>query len=312
VPTIDRYIYRVVADGNAALQSVITGESDILVGVPYTAVEPTRQSNPDLNIVDYETVLFNFYHTFQGEGALFADVNIRQALHFALDRQLIADIAYQGFAEPAMGTQPVLSVAYAPDRINTVYNYDPDRARQLLADAGWVDSDGDGIVEKDGQRLSFEMIYSEGVPTYEQQVPYMQQAWREVGMEMIPTQIPFPTLSDQVESGNYQMCLQGFSWSPSGEQYIMFNCDFTPPNGFNRMHYCNPEHDELENAALVELDPAARVELLIEASNIVNDEAAVGVIVFRKEVAANGPRVHNFYPNGYSTTWSVSKVWVDQ
>ena len=314
VPVIDRYIFRVVADGNAALQSVITGESDILVGVPYTAVEPTRQSNPDLTVVDYETVLFNFYHTYQNpeSDSLFKEIPVRQALHFALDRELVAQVAYQGFAEPAMGTQPVLSVAYAPDRINTVYNYDPDRARQLLEEAGWVDSDGDGIRERDGVKFSFEMIYSEGVPTYEQQVPYMQQAWREIGLEMVPTQIPFPTLSDQVESGNYAMCLQGFSWSPSGEQYIMFNCDFTPPAGFNRMHYCNPEHDELENAALVELDAEARVELLIQASNIVNDEAAVGVMVFRKEVTASGPRVRNFYPNGYSTTWSLSRVWVTQ
>ncbi len=312
VPNIDRYIFRVQADGNAALQSVVTGESDILVGVPYAAVEPTRQSNPDLTIVDYETVLFNFYHTFQGEGALFADVNLRQALHFALDRQLVADVAYQGFAEPANGTQPVLSVAYAPDRINTVYNYDPDRARQLLEDAGWTDSDGDGVREKDGTKLSFEMLYSEGVPTYEQQVPYMQQAWREVGIEMIPTQLPFPTLSDQVATGNYNMCLQGFSWSVDGAQIIMFGCDYTPPAGFNRMHYCNPAYDELENAARVEVDPAARVELLIEASNIVNDDAAVGVMVFRKEVTASGPRVHNYYPNGYSTMWSIGKVWVDQ
>ncbi len=311
VANIDRYIFRVQADGNAALQSVITGESDVLVGVPYAAVEPTRQSNPDLSVIDYDTTLFNFYHTFQGEGALFADVNLRQALHFALDRQLVADIAYQGFAEPAMGTQPVLSVAYAPDRINTIYSYDPDRAGQLLDEAGWVLGD-DGVRAKDGTRLSFEMIYSEGVPTYEQQVPYMQQAWRDVGIEMVPTQIPFPTLSDQVSSGNYQMCLQGFQWSVDGGQIIMFGCDYTPPAGFNRMHYCNPAYDELELAAIVEVDPAARVELLIEASNIVNDEAAVGVMVFRKEVTAIGPRVHNFYPNGYSTLWSITKTWVDQ
>ena len=70
------------------------------------------------------------------------------------------------------------------------------------------------------------MIYSEGVPTYEQQVPYMQQAWREVGIEMVPTQIPFQTLSDQIDSGNYQMCLQGFSGASTARKIIMFGCEY--------------------------------------------------------------------------------------
>lgn len=314
VPNIDQYILRMVGDGNAALQSVITGESDIFIGVPYTQVEPTRQGNPDLDLFIYETVLFNFYHTNQNpeKEELFLDIPVRQALQYGLDRQLIADVAYQGFAEPANGTQPVLSWAYAPDRINTVYNYDPDLARQLLEEAGWVDSDGDGIREKDGRKFSFEMIYSEGVVTYEQQVPYMQQAWREIGIEMIPTQIPFPTLSAQVEAGDHAMCLQGFSWSLNGSQDIMFACDRTPPNGFNRMHYCNPEYDALEEAARTELDYDTRIDLLIQASNIVNDEAAIGVIVFRNDITVAGPNLNNYHANGYGQLWALTKVWVNQ
>jgi len=312
IPYIDRFIFRVVADGNTAIQSVVTGESDI-ANVPYAQVEPLRQSSPDLTITDYETTLFNFYHVNQDPEklTLFTEIPVRQALHYALDRQLLADTAYQGFAVQADGTQPVLSVAYAPDRVNTIYNYDPDTARALLDEAGWVDSDGDGIREKDGVKFSFECVYSEGVPTYAQQIPYMQQAWREIGVEMIPTAVPFPTLSDQVESGNYAMCVQGFSWGFNGDQYIMFGCESTPPNGFNRMHYCNPAYDELREQSRTELDDATRIDLIIEASNILNDEMAAGVIVFRKDVYASTPRLHNYTPNGYGEVWSIGKTWVD-
>jgi len=312
IPVIDQYIYRVNADPNSALQSLVTGESDI-ADVPFTQAVSLRESNPELNVVDYDTLAFNYYYTQQdpARNPFFSDPAVRQALHYALDRQLVAEQVYQGFAIQADGTQPVLSVAFAPDRVNTVYNYDPEMAMSLLEGAGWVDSDGDGIREKDGAKFSFECLYSEGVATYAQQLPYMQQVWREVGVEMIPTAQPFPTLSQNSESGNFQMAVAGFNWSVDGSQIPMFGCESVPPAGFNRMGYCNPAYDDLENQARVELDPQARIDLLIEASNIVNDEAVVGIMVFRKSIVGSAPRMHNFIPNGYSTVWSLSKVWVE-
>ncbi len=312
VPVIDRYIYRVIADAATAVQSLTTGESDI-ADIPFTQAETLRASNPELNIVDFETTAFNYYYTQQdpARSPYFVDVPVRQALQYALDRELVAETVYQGFAVQANGTQPVLSVAYAPDRINTIYNYDPEKANSLLEQAGWVDADGDGIREKDGVKFSFECLYSEGVATYEQQIPYMQQAWREVGVEMIPTAVPFPTLSDASESGNFHMAVAGFGWDVDGSQIIMFGCESKPPQGFNRMGYCNPEYDELENQARRELDPEKRIDLLIQASNIVNDDAVVGIMVFRKSIVGSSPRLHNFFPNGYGTVWSISKVWVE-
>ncbi len=311
VPYVDRYIYRVIVDPNANLQSLVTGESDI-ADVPFTQAVSLRASNPELNVVNFDTLAMNYYHVNQDETkeTLFLDPLVRQALHYALDRELIAETVYQGFAIQANGTQPVLSQAYAPDRTNTVYNFDPDMARSLLEQAGWVDSDGDGIVEKDGVKFSFEFIYSEGVATYVQQIPYMQQAWREVGIEAIPSAIPFQTLLDETDNGTYQMTVQGFNWSPDGAQIAMYGCEFTPPSGFNSMRYCNEEFDRLETAAITELDPEARIDLLIEASNIVNDEVATGIIVFRQSIVGSSPRLNNYIPNGYGTVWSISKTWV--
>lgn len=314
VPYIDRFIYRVIVDPGANLQSLIAAETDIAT-VPFQQGQTLQTSNPELIVTAYDTLNMNYYHVNQDpeKETLFTDPLVRQALQYALDRQLIADTVYLGFAIQADGTQPVLSQAYAPDRTNTIYNYDPDMARSLLEQAGWVDSDGDGIVEKDGQKFSFECIYSEGVATYLQQIPYMQQAWREVGIEMIASAIPFPTLLDETDNGTYQMTVQGFQWSVDGAQVAMYGCESTPPAGFNSMRYCNPEYDALEAAAMVELDQEARVDLLIEASNIVNDEAATGIIVFRQSIVANQPRLQNYQPNGYTAEIGImNKVWVQQ
>jgi peptide/nickel transport system substrate-binding protein len=311
VPVIDTYFYKVVAEATTAIAELQTGESDV-IEIPFAQANDLRESNPELNIVDFDTLNFNFFVMNQDEAKfdIFTDVKVRQALLYALDRDLLADIVYDGFAIRADGTQPVLSIAFAPDRINTVYNYDPEKAAALLEEAGWTVG-GDGIRENDGQRLSFECNYSEGAPTYLAQIPYMQQAWREVGIEMLPSAIPFPTLSENLDTGSFQMSVLGFSWTVDGGQEAMFACEQTPPNGFNYMHYCNEEYDALVEPSKRELDVEKRIDILVEMSNIVNDDAAVGITVFRKSIYGGSPRLHNFFPNGYSEVWWLTRAWLE-
>lgn len=310
IPVIDTYTYQVLVDPESTIASLQTGATD-LIEVPFAQATQVREANPDLQIIDYDTLDFNFYIANQDESrtSLFTDVRLRQALHYALDRDLIAETVFGGFAIRADGTQPVLSIAYDPERINTIYTYDPETAVALLEEAGWV-AGADGIREKDGQRLSFECTYSEGYPAYLQQIPYMQQAWRDVGVEMLPAAIPFPTLLENINAGNFEMTVLGFGWDPDGGQDIMFGCDMTPPTGYNWMHYCNEEYDALIEPSKTELDQEARVDVLIEQSNIVNDEMAVGITVFLKDIYGASPRVRNFFPNGYSTVWWLTRAWL--
>jgi peptide/nickel transport system substrate-binding protein len=307
-PVIDTYTYQVIADPSSAVATLQTGAADIMGEVPFGQAKALRESNPELQVVDYDTTDFNYYMANQDPAR--TDVRVRQALQYALDREVIANTVFDGFAIRADGTQPVLSIAYAPDRINTIYTYDPDRARSLLEEAGWVEG-SEGVREKDGVKLSFEMTYSEGYAPYEVQVPYMQQAWREVGVEMIPVVLPFPTLLENDQAGNYQMSLLGFSWDPDGGQDTMFACDMVPPNGFNLQRYCNPEYDALVQPSKTELDVEKRIDILIEMSNIANDDVAVGITVFLKDITGASPRVHNFFPNGYDTVWWLTRAWVN-
>jgi peptide/nickel transport system substrate-binding protein len=312
IPTIDTFTIRVVPEPSAAVQTLVTGEADIHV-IPAAQADGLKTSNPELTIVDYDTTGFTYFipHQDASKVTLFTDARVRQALLYALDRQGAADQFLFGYAIQADGTQPVLSNAYAPDQVNTIYNYEPDVAKSLLDEAGWVDSDGDGVREKDGTKLSFELLYSEGSQLYVQLIPYMQQAWGEVGIEMIPTQMPFSALIEQVIAGTYQMAIAGFTWGVDGDQGVMFRSDAVPPDGFNRARYSNPEYDRLNDEQLTELDVERRRQLLIDQSNIVNDDAAVGIMFFTKTIVGSAPRLHNFHPNGYSQIWSINWLWLD-
>ena len=312
VPHIDRFIYQVVGEASTILAGLQTGATDV-GDVPFAEADALIESNPDLQVVPYDTTNMNYYHCNQDvtKTELYSDVNVRQAMLYALDRTLLADMVYFGYAIQADGTQPVLSIAYDPSKVNTIYNYDPAKAMELLEASGWVDSDGDGIREKDGQKLTMEVIYSEGTATYPVQIPYMQDAWREVGIEAVTSAIPFQTLLDDTDAGNYGVCVQGFQWSIDGGQDAMFWSEMTPPNGFNSMRYSNPDYDALVIPSKTEVDPEKRIEILTEMSNIVNDDVAVGINVFRQNIMAASPVVHNFFPNGYGAFWWINKAWVD-
>ena len=310
---LDQYIFRVVEDQNAAQQSLVTGESDILQLQPAQAVS-LLGSNPEIQQFAYDVYSFAFFAPNQdpARSNLFLDVPTRQALMYSLDRDLVAESIYQGYAIRADGSEPVPSPAYAPDRMNTIYTYDPEKAKALLAEAGWADSDGDGILEKDGVKFSFECEYPSGNATYEQLLPYMQQEWAAIGIEMTPIVLPFPTLLDHVTSGQFVMAVVGFTWDTDPDQGTMFRTDAKVPAGFNLTAYSNPEYDRLNDLQNFELDFEKRIELIIEQTNIVNDDVATCVTTFNKTIQSASPRVNNYFPNAYSKYWSYGYTWLSQ
>lgn len=309
VPVVDEWIYRVLPDDAAAVQAVKTGESDVLITVPAPQTQEVEDTDGvHVNISDSFNFTYYITNLDPAKTTLFQDVAVRQALLTALDKQGIVDTVYAGFGEVANGTQAKMSWAYAPDRIRTHYDYDPDRANQLLEDAGWVDSDGDGVREKDGQKLSFKFTISEG-STGENLAAVFQENWAEIGAEMNPEIIPFTTQLEKLDAYDFEVSLLGFAWSPDPGQGIMFRCD-SYGGGFNYAKYCNPHYDELDDQQVRELDHAKRLELLIELSNIANDDVPVGIFRFAVNRTAVNDRVQNFYPNAFGTFWSMPWTWL--
>ena len=183
----------------------------------------------------------------------------------------------------------------------------------MLADAGWADADGDGTVEKDGTKLAFELMYNTGSATTDQYVAAIQEMWKAVGIEATPNAVDFgqvlvPALTTTFD---FQVVFVGFNWDATGDQSAMFKSDQRGA-GFNFCDYKNPEVDKLLDAANKELDQAKRVELLIEANDLINEDLPVAVLWFRKDRDAYNIRLNNFLPNGPGgLLWSIPFVWVN-
>ena len=310
VPYLDAYTMRVWPDQTAAVNALINGEIDAvaLESADVAAVEGT----PGVAVVQFPSRGF-LYYEFNLDPEVttkWQDQRVRQALLYALDRESIANDILLGYAEVAQGTQPAVSYAYAPDQITTKYTHDPEKAVALLEEAGWTDSDGDGIRDKDGEALSFELLYPGGLSEWDQLVAYVQDAWSVVGVGATPRALEFPALIEATTTNpTFDIAFYRFAWDASFIQDSMFGCDQYQV-GFNDMKYCNPELDDIFAESKRTFDEDARRELLIQASNIVNDEQPVAVLVFEKGKEAFNDSLQNYRPG----TWGVdlTQVWIQQ
>ena len=309
-PALDQYIYKVVKDGTVLVAQLKTGEVDYGNVTAALYEEMTRQAN--VNAVKYETYSF-FFYTYQldtARTALFQEKAVRQALAYALDREAMLKAINFGLGTIGAGTEPVLSWAYAPDQITTKYTYDPNKANQLLDQAGWVKG-SDGIRAKGGQKLSFTMWGQSGSPVIDGYIASMQQLWKAIGVDCIPKTEEFSSLVARLtESHDFEMVIVGFSWGVDPDQTSMWATQ-SYGGGFNLNKYSNPQVDTILKQALSELDQEKRKQLYIQMQNIVVDDAPSIILYFTQTPAAVNKRVHNLKPNAVATRWNSQTWWVE-
>jgi peptide/nickel transport system substrate-binding protein len=307
---IKEYIFRIFPDSESQFNAFLNGEID-RVNLEPEQVE-TVKNTPDLDWASYPDRGFTYYefNLNPDTTTLFQDTAVRQALMYALDRDAIVKNIFLGFAEVAQGTQPQISYAYAPQEITTPYTYDPEKAKQLLAQAGWTDTNGNGTVDKGGQELSFELLYASGSAWRDSLTAYMQDAWKAIGVDMKPHAMELSAMNDATTiNPTFQVAMYGFQWDATFIQDALFGCAQYQV-GFNDMKYCNPTLDELNREAKREFDKEKRRELLVQAANIVNDDQPVGIIDFQMGITGWNKRVHNERPGAWGNQSYVG-IWVE-
>ncbi len=308
-PALDEYIFKVVKDSTVAVSQLKTGEADY--GAIAASFYEDMAKQPNLTVAKYDTYSFVFlgFQLDQAKTGLFQQKEVRQALAYAIDREAIARGIYFGLAKVAVGTMPVLSWAYAPDQVTAKYPYDPQRANQLLDEAGWRRG-SDGIRARDGKRLSFTMWVVAGIKEHEQAATVIQQQWKAVGVEVSPKTEEFTAwLTRMTERKDFESFIVGFGWGSDPDQSSMWSCGGAK-SGFNLNSYCNPKVDELLGRGLSELDQEKRKAAYTEMQNILGEDLPSHVLLFAQATAAVNKRVCNLFPNAINVWWNAHTHWV--
>lgn len=267
---LDTITYRFIPEDSTRVTALETGEVQFIDFTPPQQVdrlEADDRFNVDLLYVPGLPQILQI----NVDKAPTSDQAVRQAIQHAVNHQAIVDVVWFGKAEPAYGVLASTTPGYWPG-VEEVYPYDPERARQILDEAGWTVG-ATGVREKDGQPLELLYVTSTAqVPTGE----IIQAMLGEVGIALT-----IEALSSQASLAKYQENqhhigrLGEITNDPSTMCFPIHSENITTGTQGNRSRYSNPEVDRLCDEAARETDWARRVELYEELQRIVADEAFI-------------------------------------
>lgn len=277
-PAVDELVLVQFADDAGALAAMNSGEVDVIFGqVAPEQIEllGAQEGVEILQGPEYTNQLI-YYDT---QLAPFDDAAVRQAISLAVDRQDLVDTVFLGAATAgnAGWTHPD-SPAFNPEVETT---YDVEAANGLLEEAGYTDSDGDGIREYDGEPMSFEMLTPSGDSLRLRSAELVSTMLAEVGIEVTVSAVEQATWEEAVWPGfdvnqgrNYQMAMWGWSaptQADPGQTAALLHSD--PVKGsLNLTGYDNPEADELSDQLLTEGDETARQDILNQLQVLIAEE----------------------------------------
>ena len=315
-PILDTVVVRFIPDAESYLAALKNGDADVGTFVAFSDL-PELEATGTLDIGVYASGYNEaWYLNVSAETAhpAMLDVNVRKALALAFNREQITQDLLLGYTYPAV-TYWEHTPYSAPDL--AAYPYDPEMAAQLLDEAGWVDSNGDGIRDKDGTELSLRFATNTRQIRMDVQV-VVQQAMRDLGIDIVlenyPSDIFFNGYADggPVATGNFDIA----EWSSSPNAFpdpdtVRFMCSDIPtpddPVGDNWQGYCNPALDELfaEQARTVDYD--ARVAVFHEISHMMYDDVIWIGVWYDADTWILNTRLQNVQINGASPFWNINQ-----
>lgn len=271
VPFVDTVVWRFIPEDETRLTALMTGEVDVIDEVPPTQVE-TLKSDPNFNVLIYiKPGVAQVYHL-NAQLPPTNELAVRQAVNYAIDQKTISEVIFHGTRPPAYGLFMPASPYYNPE-VESMYPYNPEKAKELLEAAGWVDTDGDGIREKSGRKLVINFITYPGFVA-EAPAEMAQAMLREVGIQMDITVTTGSAMMEQcgmVDSA-YNSCLCGDSAVDTAMEAYYF-CHSDMIGVFNFSHYATPELDALIETALRTLDENEKQEALFKIQKIWMEQA---------------------------------------
>lgn len=285
-PNIPNVIFKVTSE-DTRMQMLQTGEIDMDM---VTVGEDNVNSLINAGFIDLNIFPTNGYGYigFNVNNDKFMDQKVRQALAYGLNRAEIVEASFPGgYADVINVPQSKESWAYTPGK--NAYEYNPEKAAELLDEAGWVVG-SDGIREKDGEKLEIKFTASTPNSVNDAIIPVAQQNYEEIGVKFVAEQMDFNAVREKVNSGNAEMFFMAWGLTPATDATNLFGTDGSQ----NKLGYSNPKVDELLAAGLKETNIEKRTEIYHELYDLLNEDLPYIFMYQRRDMWAINSRVKGF------------------
>ena len=306
-PNIDGVTFQKFDNADARITALTTGDIDAVTEFPATAVSALQNAeNVEVHIADVAAggslrdIILNVVAddacpadggVCSGHPAL-KDLAVRQALAHATDKQQIIDVATLGTAAPGLSmVPPGLGDYYASDIED--YAFDVAAANALLDDAGYEDSDGDGIREcladQDCETgdLTFRFNYADDIDTAPREAELLQGMWEQIGVAIEIQGLDADALTSVCcPAFDYDIMLWGWGSDPDPAFLLGVGLCSEIDSGFSETGYCDPDFDALYDQQAIELDHDARVDQIHEMQQMLIDDVPYIITYYSQEIEA--------------------------
>lgn len=317
---VDAVTLRFIPDNGARVLALQSGDVDMIIPVPRDNV-PLVEAIPDVELYVSEPIAYwALYFATKNQAPpydLLTDVQLRQAINYALDRETIVNQIFDGYAQVATSlTPPTVN----PDVDQNVqgFTYDPDRALELFAEAGWADSDGDGVLDKDGEPLMLVLV--SGFPPAEEAKPIPEVVQGQLKAIGIDAQLmEFNDVGAYydfiIDSGEMHIILESGSWNTPDLSFLTWTvfCGCNPEGEaiLYERFWLNDDFDQgvLDSQAAENADGATSAAVRT-AQVMVDEFTGVAPIAYVPQIAAAYSYVKGFqvHPSNYSQTWNSVSI----
>lgn len=299
---VDEVVFRFLKDDDTRILEFKKGTIHVLSDVPATYVSDLKKV-PGVKIESNLGKVME-YLGMNNKNPMFQDVRVRQALAMAVDRAPINQVAHSGYAKPLFGPLPPTVPGYS-EKIEGLakgmYAKNLEKAKSLLAEVGYKDSNKDGILVKDGKPFSFELLVT-AEPAYQRIAQILQSQFKEIGVDMKITITDVPTLKDRAKKGNYDMYLLYWGYSDPEILNLLFGV-----KNSNRMYVDNPELEKLLLKGRLVTNVEERMKVYEQAQEILVKEAP-WIPLFTSETVTATQGIEGFKINPYTGDMSLKDI----
>ena len=298
--------------------SLLNGEIDVLYNLAAAEVENVEAMD-EVSVYNYEMLTVYYIGLNQLVESL-SDLRVRQALSYGLDKQTIINTVYgEGNAYVCDDVFP--SNHWSHSENVTVYEYNPEKAKALLEEAGYTMNDSTGYYEKDGQTLH--LTYDMSTSTDGKAVAALvQQQWKDIGVEMEVIEQDFATLaytkllpgeaSEETTADSFQCYTLGFGVEADPQEYNEYFSTSTGAGSWNFIHYSNAQVDQLFKDQLLLSDPDERAACFHQIVDLISQDIPWIPMYNRAGSAGVSQKVQNFVCDYRGITFQIEKWTVTE
>jgi len=309
-PRMARIVYRIIPSQATIFLELKAKSVDV---ASLTALQYARQTEYPAFEKAYNKFRYPgtgyTYLGFNLKDPRFADRRVRRAFAHAINKQELLDGVVLGLGREASG--PFRPGTWAENPDVKGLPYDPKRAVALLAEAGWKERNGDGLLVKDGVPFTFELLTNQGNDERKKVAEIIQAKLREIGVGVEIRMLEWAALlKEHIKKRQFQAIILGWGTSPDPDQYVVWHSSQMGPDQLNHISYANPDADALLEAGRSSCVQADRVRYYRRLHQVLADDQPLVFLYWRDSLPVVASRIHGILPGPAGIGWNFTDWFV--